>query len=455
MAEGIEDTYHLAGTLVAGRFAVERAAAQGGSCLVYRAVHVELGTPVALKVLVVPDHLRGSEASLVERFRQEARTLATLAHPAVVRVLDAGQLGAEAGAHVWIALEWLDGVTLDDHVRDDPSFGRSPREALALLTPVFEAIASAHAQGVAHRDLKPTNIMVSRPSRGSVVLRVLDFGIAKAMLPDEVAGTGLTDTRSDVSAFSLPYAAPEQVGRSRTGPWTDVHALGLLLTELLTGRAAYDADNSFALYAAIMASERPTPGRSRVAVGPWEPVLARALALHPAERFGTAQAFHDALLASLEGAQRAWEGVVSLAPPATPAVAAAPARPSRGSRTVWAVAAALGVPLVVFAGWAAVHAGPARAAPVVASRETAVTVLRQVPLPPPSAASVLVAPVASASRPVSLSSPPPLPAVVAAPAPRRRAPVREVALHAGRTPPVAPADTLRAPVRDPDEIVME
>ncbi len=152
---------------------------------------------------------------------------------------------------------------------------------------MLDAIASAHERGVAHRDLKPTNIMVVPSPKGDASLRVLDFGIAKAMLPDDAPCTGQTETQSDLSAFSLPYAAPEQVGRMRTGPWTDVHALGLLLVEALTGRAPYAGDDSFALYAAIMSPERPH-ARSRLGVpaGPWEPILARALALHPRERFG-------------------------------------------------------------------------------------------------------------------------------------------------------------------------
>lgn len=307
MTEPIEDRLRLAGTSLDGRFAIERAVARGGFGLVYRATHVELAAPVAVKVLLVPEHLRGAESSLVARFRQEARTLAQLQHPAVVRVLDVGRLDAEGEACVWMALEWLDGVTLDAHLRARGGLGHSPREALALLAPALDAITCAHERGIAHRDLKPANLMVVPARQGDVSLCVLDFGIAKAMCPDEAPGSGHTETRSEHSAFSLPYAAPEQVGRMRTGPWTDVHALGLLLSELLTGRAPYAGDDSFTLYAAVMAPARPTPARHGVRVGPWEEVLAKALALHPSDRFARAGELHAALLASVNEAQRAWE----------------------------------------------------------------------------------------------------------------------------------------------------
>ncbi len=119
MVDVVDDRFCLAGGVVDGRFAIDRAVAQGGSGIVYRARHIELDTPVALKVLRVPPHLRGLEAALEARFRQEARTLALLPHPAIVRVLDVGQLEADGATCVWMALEWLDGETLDAHLAAD------------------------------------------------------------------------------------------------------------------------------------------------------------------------------------------------------------------------------------------------------------------------------------------------------------------------------------------------
>ncbi len=444
LLEDIEDRFGLGGRLVGGRFDVETAIARGGSGLVYRARHVELDTRVALKVLVVPEHLRGVESSLVERFRQEARTLARLAHPSVVRVLDVGTLDAADGVCIWMALEWLDGVTLDAHLQSDPGSGRSPREVLALLTPVLEAMACAHARGIAHRDLKPSNIMVSPAAGGGLDLRVLDFGIAKAMLPDESPGTGLTETRNDLSAFSLPYAAPEQVGRMRTGPWTDVHALGLLLTEILTRRAPFDTRDSFALYAAIMAPQRPTPARGGVDVGPWEPIVARALALHPSARFASAQELLDALRASVDEAQQVWAG--------PDAIEQAPRTPRPVPRA-WIAAGALVLPVLALAVW-----GPTQRPRVVAPTAAAPSVAAPTVATPSIAAPTVAAIVEPPAGPPAprTTPPPPVPAqdVPGLAAVGPRAP-RTASTHPARVQRTASVVRVRPPTPDPDDILME
>jgi serine/threonine-protein kinase len=161
--------------------------------------------------------------------------------------------------------------------------------------------------GIAHRDVKPANMMVVRARRGEAGLRMLDFGIAKVMEPEEQAGSGHTSTQTELTAFSLLYAAPEQISRSRTGPWTDVHALGLILTEMLTDTQAYQAEDTTQIYAEIVGRERPTPGRAGVDVGPWEAVLAKGLTLRPADRYGNASDFLAALESTIEDAEAAWQ----------------------------------------------------------------------------------------------------------------------------------------------------
>jgi serine/threonine-protein kinase len=101
------------------------------------------------------------------------------------------------------------------------------------LRPVFQALAFAHERRVAHRDVKPANMMIA----GAAGARLLDFGVAKLMNPEDVVGSGETSTRALVTGFSPRYASPEQQADRRTGPWTDVHALGLILTEMLSGGA--------------------------------------------------------------------------------------------------------------------------------------------------------------------------------------------------------------------------
>jgi hypothetical protein len=275
-------------------------------------------------------------------------------------VLDVGSLDPADGACVWMALEWLDGATLDDDLRARAGRRRSPREALSLLAPALDAIASAHEQGIAHRDLKPANLMLSPDARGGFALRVLDFGIAKVMLPDEHPGSGQTETRGDFSAFSLRHAAPEQVGRARTGPWTDVHALGLLVTELLACRRAYEGDETFALYSAVMSRDRPTPARLGVDVGPWEPVLGKAMALHPSERFASAGELHAALSACVDEAQLRWEHPRTAASAPAPRGAPTPFGWRRVQRSMLWVATVLAATVLLVAGGRLMRDPPTR-----------------------------------------------------------------------------------------------
>ncbi len=135
----------------------------------------------------------------------------------------------------------------------------------------------------------------TRVASGAPGARVLDFGVVKRMERDESVGTGQTGTRADFVALSLPYASPEQVSATRTGPWTDVHALALILTEMLTDRAPYQGRDKVAVTAEVMSPERPTPARFGVDVGTWEPVLARALSVQASARHPNARAFLRAL----------------------------------------------------------------------------------------------------------------------------------------------------------------
>jgi serine/threonine-protein kinase len=218
---------------------------------------------------------------------------------------------------------------------------------MQLLRPLIEAVALAHESGVVHRDIKPANIMVLDPL-GTGGVRVLDFGIAKMMNPDGPVSTGSTLTRSR-TGFSPRYAAPEQIEGTRTGPWTDVHGLGLVLSEVLTGASPYGpGEFVVTVYARVASPKRPTPSAAGVDVGPWEPVLARALALKPNRRFGNARELLVALERSLAGQE--WDrgpaeepvvanaapsapGAVSISGRVTPAVDARRSRPSNPTQS--------------------------------------------------------------------------------------------------------------------------
>jgi serine/threonine protein kinase len=264
-------------------------------------VHTALDRPVAVKVLKTPPEFNEeAREAFIERFAFEARTIAKVSHPNIVQVLDYGVSALPTGEKAaWMALEWLTGHTLDTTLRARRGHGgRTPAEALALLKPVFEAMAYAHEEGIAHRDIKPAN-MILVPGRRGTTPRLLDFGIAKIMAEDEGVGTGHTRTQTVMQAFSPKYASPEQIGGTRTGPWTDIHALGLIVTEVLTDHTPYDGRDVTARFAEALSPVRPTPAKRNIDVGAWEPVLKRAVAVPVEERFANAGEFLAALEAAL------------------------------------------------------------------------------------------------------------------------------------------------------------
>lgn len=296
------DPFRLVGERLDGKYEIRAVVAEGGFGVVYRADHRTLRKPVAVKVLKVPADLAGpTRKQFLQKFEQEAQTIARLDHPAIVRVLDFGASPMPEGeAAPWMVLEWIEGITLESDLdARRGKGGRTPAECLELMRPVMEALAYAHDEGIAHRDLKPGNLMLTTVRRAEQLLRVLDFGIAKVMAPEESGGSGATATQTRLQAFSPQYASPEQISATRTGPWTDVHALGLIFTELLTGAAPYSGADTSELYAAILSPRRPSPAKAGIDVGCWEAVLERALAFRPADRFQDAGALLRALAAEV------------------------------------------------------------------------------------------------------------------------------------------------------------
>ena len=171
-----------------------------------------------------------------------------------------------------MTLEWLEGETLENDLdRRRGAGGRTVAEALALFRPVVEALAYAHRRGVVHRDVKPANIMIVQTEDGPL-LRMLDFGIAKIMRAGQGEGTR-GNASTGAPGFSPDYAAPEQITFSRTGPFTDVHAAGLLLSELLTDEPPFSDGEETHLFEQVMSPTRPTPRTKGVDAGRLEKVI--------------------------------------------------------------------------------------------------------------------------------------------------------------------------------------
>ncbi len=268
----------LIGRVLDGRYRVDREIGAGGHGVVYEGFHLALARRIAIKVVdPPPDASQTKRAGFAERLLDEGRVLTQLRHPHVVSALDLGVVEIEHEKIPYLVMEWCDGEPLSQAIGRRGGRAFSVEEAFEIVRPLCDALAHAHALGIAHRDLKPSNVMLTTAEPADP--RLIDFGIAK-LFEDDDAGSGSTRTESGRSPYTPAYAAPEQVAGARTGPWTDVHALALLFVELVTGRPPYDDVDGVGAIDPI----RPTPAERGVDVGPLEPVLARALALRPSDR---------------------------------------------------------------------------------------------------------------------------------------------------------------------------
>ena len=324
------DMFGLVGAVIEGRYRVDGVVGEGGFGVVYRGQHLTLGHPIAIKCLKTPPHFSPqARDAFIAKFREEGQLLSRLREcPAVVHVYDFGVTVTGHGPVPFLVLEWLDGQTLEKMLEQRRAQRLGPMhlaEAVGLLMPAFDALAYAHRMKIAHRDIKPANVYIAQTTRGQQV-KVLDFGIAKVMQEGDNAEQAATGTGSGFQAFSPGYGAPEQFFSKRygaSGPWTDVHALALMLVEMVSGQSALRGDDMAELLMNATADERPTPRARGVQVpDPIEAVLHRALALSASQRYPDAEQFYEALRGALHACGQP-------VPPPLPSLAAAytPAQP--------------------------------------------------------------------------------------------------------------------------------
>ena len=307
-----EDVFGIVGT-TQGPYRVESVVAEGGFGVVYRAHHDAFRAPVALKCLKVPGALsEKSQAEFLERFREEAEVMFRLSAsiPAVVRPLHADVLVTKTGQFVpFMALEWLDGETLDVFVAKRKAEGRPPlslKRLVRMLAPVARALERAHnfpgpdgtTVSIVHCDLKPDNVFLIEAD-GVSTAKILDFGIAKVRdAASQIAGR-VSQIDAGGNAFTPGYAAPEQWLPKRfgqAGPWTDVWGLALTVIEAALGRPVIDGDHASMMGTAIDEGRRPTPRAEGLLVSDEvEAVFARALAVDPRKRHQDVGLFWDDL----------------------------------------------------------------------------------------------------------------------------------------------------------------
>jgi serine/threonine protein kinase len=336
-----QDVFHIVGTTIGGTYEVEKAVAEGGFGVLYRAFHGAFRAPVALKCLKVPPSVAEKDhAELLERFRKEAEVMFRLSTsiPTVVRPLHVDAFTTEEGVFVpYMVLEWLAGETLDALIIRRSHEGRPPiglKKLVEVMTPVARALERAHKfpsddgeVSISHCDLKPENIFLA-DFHGETVAKILDFGIAKVRQATSQI-IGRQSQTGELSAFSPCYAAPEQWLPKRfgaAGPWTDIWGLALTLVEAAAGRQIMSNDFQAAIGSAIDEKRRPTPRNEGVKVSDdVERVFTRALAVDPKNRQANMAIFWDDLedAVGIERSQsgrreaRA-DGLASSAPPPPP-----------------------------------------------------------------------------------------------------------------------------------------
>jgi Tol biopolymer transport system component len=251
----------------------------GGMGEVYRARDTRLGRDVAIKVL--PEAL-AHDGDRLRRFEQEARTIAALNHPNILGIHD---IGAHDGAPFLVS-EFLDGQTLREKLVSGPL---PMRRAIEYARGIAEGLAAAHEKGIVHRDLKPENVFVTRDGR----IKVLDFGLAKLVRPEENHETAVTLTRPatlpGMVMGTVGYMSPEQVRSEPIDPRSDIFSFGAVLYEMLTGKRAFKRETPAETMTAIL-REEPSALNDTGWQGPpdLQRILARCLEKSVERRFQSA-----------------------------------------------------------------------------------------------------------------------------------------------------------------------
>jgi serine/threonine protein kinase len=335
--------------VVGERFKLTRLIGEGAFAHVYRAVDLQSGGDVAVKIL--KEGLR-ADREIAERFRREVLAVSAIDSPHVVRLHDFGVTGAES----FIAMEYVEGPTL----RDLLGIPLSPETAHIVVGQIGQAVAAAHDKGIIHRDLKPENIVLVKGARGRQV-KVLDFGLAKlAQLEERL---GLEQLTKDGMCFGTPqYMSPEQIQGRTAERSADLWALTVMAYELLAGRRPWDGEEIRDVFYAILGKRLPDIETAHPALVRRDEVnrfFARALSVSPAERPADATELFGAFEQALFGGPHApaatvFNGIMSAefvvagdhaaAAPATPTLddgrlAVTPDSPARSSkrklRSVW------------------------------------------------------------------------------------------------------------------------
>ncbi len=304
---------HLGPTAIIAGYRIEAPIASGGMGIVYRATQLALERPVAVK-LITPDHAQ--DPDFRERFKAESRIAASIEHPNVIPVYEAG----EDEGLLFISMRLVDSVDLEQVLTNTGPL--EPLRAARLITQVAAALDAAHARGLVHRDVKPANVLLTTDEPEHAYLT--DFGVSK-----RVGVSRLTNAGQWVG--TLDYLSPEQIRGEEVGPAADTYMLAGLLYHCLTGTPPFVRDSQAAALWAHISAPVPAPSASRPGLPPGlDAVIARGLAKDPAARYRSAGELAAACAEAV--------GLAPLPAPAgeppRPPSAGAGTTPAAGARTI-------------------------------------------------------------------------------------------------------------------------
>ena len=278
--------------LLAGRYRVEQHIGRGGMAEVHVGTDTRLGRKVAIKLL---KSSLANDPTFRMRFRQEAQAASRMTHPTIVRVFDAGEetvleSGGGEAQLPFIVMEFVDGKLLKDLIKDGPM---TAQEAGHIIGGILTALEYSHRAGVVHRDIKPGNVMVTRSGQ----VKVMDFGIARA-----ISDSSATVAQTSVILGTAQYFSPEQAKGETVDLRSDLYSTGVVLFEMLTGRAPFRGDSPISV-AYQHVSERPeVPSRINPALTEaMDAVVLRALEKDKARRYQSAEEFREDVDAVLAG----------------------------------------------------------------------------------------------------------------------------------------------------------
>jgi eukaryotic-like serine/threonine-protein kinase len=274
--------------LLGGRYELEGVVGRGGMAEVYRARDIRLDRIVAVKTLR-EDLAR--DQTFQARFRREAQSAASLNHPSIVAVYDTGEDMLGPTPVPYIVMEYVDGRTLRDLLRDDRRL--LPERALEITDGVLRALDYSHRNGIVHRDIKPGNVMLTRA--GDV--KVMDFGIARA-----VSDAQATMTQTAQVIGTAQYLSPEQARGERVDARSDLYSTGCLLYELLTGRPPFTGDSPVAIAYQHVRENPIPPSRVDPEIPAWaDSIVLKAMAKDPGDRYQSAGEMRNDIQRALQG----------------------------------------------------------------------------------------------------------------------------------------------------------